>query len=169
MEGRNNGMTQFLGTHRNRLDAKGRVSVPAPFRAAMKAHADKAGDPQAGTIVLRPSHKHACVEVWPQPEFEALAAPLSGVDLFSDAHDDLATALYADAFPAEADKDGRILLPGELIAHANLTDAVVFMGAGRIFQMWEPEAAERHRAAVRARTLERGLTLPARVSARAPA
>ena len=64
---------QFLGTHQNRLDAKGRVSVPAAFRAALKA-----GNEANGThLVLRPSHQHPCIEAWPAAVFEALAEPLN--------------------------------------------------------------------------------------------
>ena len=148
-------MTQFLGTHQNRLDAKGRVSVPAPFRAALRDGAEA-----TGALILRPSFKHPCVEAWPGPEFHSLAAPLNRLDLFSEEHDDLASTLYAEAFPADIDKEGRIVLPDALIAHAGLHDAVVFMGLGRIFQIWEPLAAERRRAEARERARARGLTLP---------
>jgi MraZ protein len=153
-------MTHFLGTHQNRLDAKGRVSVPAPFRAALR----QSVEPAAGLgaqIVLRPSHKHPCVEAWPAAEFQALAAPLDRLDLFSEEHDDLASTLYAEAFPADIDKEGRIVLPDALIAHASLHDAVVFMGLGRTFQIWEPAAAERRRAEARESARSRRLTLPA--------
>lgn len=148
-------MTQFLGTHTNRLDAKGRVSIPAPFRAALR--------PEGGgnaSLVLRPSHKHPCVEGWPESVFQALAKPLDALDMFSEAHDDLAAALYADAWPMEADKEGRIVLPESLVAHANLSDAVVFMGLGKTFQIWEPAAADRRRAEARERARTRALTLP---------
>lgn len=148
-------MTHFLGTHQNKLDAKGRVSVPAPFRAALKAQNEANG----AHLVLRPSHQHPCIEAWPTPVFEALADPLNRLDLFSQAHDDMAATLYADAFPVEADREGRIVLPDDLVAYAGLTDAVVFMGLGRIFQIWEPAAAERRRAEARVRARERGLTL----------
>jgi MraZ protein len=159
-------MTQFMGTHQNKLDAKGRVSVPAPFRTALKAAASqaatlKAGDETNGThLILRPSHQHPCIEAWPAPMFEALAEPLNRLDLFSPEHDDMAATLYADAFPVEADKEGRIVLPDDLVTYAGLSDAVVFMGLGRIFQIWEPAAAERRRAEARVRARERGLTLP---------
>lgn len=152
-------MTHFLGTHQNRLDAKGRVSVPASFRAALRQGAEPAGG-NGTQMVLRPSHKHPCVEAWPMAEFQALAAPLNRLDLFSEEHDDLASTLYAEAFPADIDKEGRIVLPDALIAHASLHDAVVFMGLGRTFQIWEPEAAERRRAEARESARSRRLTLP---------
>jgi MraZ protein len=151
-------MTHFLGTHQNRLDAKGRVSVPAAFRSALKALDD--GREGGGGMVLRPSHKHDCIEAWPLATFKELANPLDRLDLFSEAHDDLASTLYADSSALEADKEGRIILPEPLVAHAGLTDIIVFMGLGRIFQIWEPAAAERRRAEARDRARARSLTLP---------
>jgi MraZ protein len=154
-------MTQFLGTHQNRLDAKGRVSIPAAFRAALRTNGETNCNGNGTTqLVLRPSHKHSCIEAWPNAEFQALAAPLDRLYLFSEEHDDLASALYADAYPVESDKEGRIVLPDALIAHAGLGEAVVFMGLGRIFQIWEPEAAVRRRAEARERARARSLTLP---------
>ena len=149
-------MVQFLGTHQNRLDAKGRVSVPAPFRAALRAP-----DQANGThLVLRPSHQHPCIEAWPSAVFEALSEPLNRLDIFSQAHDDLAASLYSDAFPVEADKEGRIVLPDSLVTYAGLAETVVFMGLGRIFQIWEPSAAERRRTEARERARVHGFTLP---------
>ena len=165
-------MTQFLGTHQNRLDAKGRVSVPAPFRNLLKSQTETNGN---GTqLVLRPSHQHSCIEAWPPAEFDKLAQSLNTYDLFSQEHDDLATALYAEAFPVESDKEGRIMLPEVLVAHAGLKDSVVFMGAGRTFQIWEPSAAERRRNEARERAKVRGFTLhqapaPRPAAAEAPA
>jgi MraZ protein len=93
-------------------------------------------------------------------EFEALSEPLNQLNLFSQEHDDLAAALYSDAFPVEADKEGRVVLPDALVVHAGLTDAVVFMGLGRTFQIWEPAAAERRRAEARERARSHVFTLP---------
>jgi MraZ protein len=147
-------MTQFLGTHQNRLDAKGRVSIPAPFRAALKSAGGSA------SLILRPSHKHPCIEAWPPAIFEALSTPLQRLDLFSEEQDDFNAVLYADAFPVEADKEGRIVVPELLKTHAALVEGVTFLGLGRTFQVWEPAAAERRRVEARARVRERGLTLP---------
>jgi MraZ protein len=148
-----------MGHHLNRLDAKGRVSIPAPFRAALRAGVTPEV-PAGVALVLRPSHIQPCVEGWPMAEFERLATPLETFDLFSEAHDDLATALYADAFPIESDREGRIVLPETLATHAGLGDTVAFMGMGRWFQIWEPGAAERRRAEARERSRQRNLTIP---------
>jgi MraZ protein len=142
-------MSQFLGTHHNRLDAKGRVSVPASFRAVLKA--------LTGTseLILRPSHFGFSIEAWPIPKFNDLENDLKALNKFSQAHQDLATTLYADAFSLEIDKEGRILLPDFLVKYAKLTDAVVFMGAGATFQIWEPVAAAARSAEARERTRAR--------------
>jgi len=145
-------MTHFLGTHRNRLDAKGRVSIPAPFRALLRPDGTS-----TAPLILRASHTHPCIEGWPPAAFQTLARPLDELPTFSAAHDDLATAIYADAWPVEADKDGRIVLPDELVSHAGLGDTVEFLGKGSIFEIWEPEAGARRRAEARERS--RGLTL----------
>ena len=168
-------MTPFMGSHQNRLDAKGRVSVPAPFRAVLKSrpdghapatsHTGANGNGTNGThLVLRPSHQHPCIEAWPAADFDALAAPLNQLALFSEAQDDLALSLYADAFAAETDREGRIVLPDDLVAFAGLTDQVTFLGAGRIFQIWEPEAAKRRRTEARERARSSGFTLPGAAS-----
>jgi len=148
-------VSAFLGSHLNRLDAKGRVSIPAPFRAALRA-----GEAPVASLVLRPSHTHPCIEAWPVDAFAQLATPLDGMDVFSEEHDDLAASLYADAYPLESDREGRIVLPEALASHAGLTEGVVFMGLGRIFQLWEPQAAARRKDEARVRTQARKTTLP---------
>jgi MraZ protein len=149
-------MGQFFGTHQNRLDAKGRVSIPASFRAKLRNGSEEG----VASLVLSPSHKFPCIEAWPEPVFEALAEPLGRLDMFSDDQDDFITALYADATRVEADKEGRIVLPESLVQFAGLTDMVMFMGRGRTFQIWEPAASEQRRAEARSATRARGLTLP---------
>ena len=153
-------VTHFLGTHQNRIDAKGRVSIPAPFRAGLRG---LAGEHSEVELILRPSHKHNCIEAWPPSLFARLAQPLDALDMFSEAHDDLAAALFADAMSVEADKEGRIVIPGVLAGHAALENAVVFMGLGQIFQIWEPDAAQRRRD--EARSSARLHSLPARPQA----
>ena len=149
-------MTQFLGTHHNKIDSKGRVSIPAPFRSLLKTDPNS----MAVTVVLRPSHKFACIEGWPVAEFDKLATPLERLDLFSDEHDDFALALFAEAQSMESDKEGRIVLPDSFITHANLTDTVTFMGAGRSFQIWTPAAAVARRVAALRGSVQKTLPGP---------
>ena len=139
-------MSPFLGQHQNRLDAKGRVSVPASYRSALKEI--------SGTfeMILRPSTSYACIEAWPLPRFNELEKSLQDMDVLSEDYEDRATTLFSEAFPVVADKDGRIQLPDYLAAYANLKENVVFMGRGAIFQIWEPEAAAARATEARERT-----------------
>ena len=155
-------MTQFKGTHHIRRDGKGRVSIPAPFRALLK------GATGSG-VVLRPSHKHACIEGWHPEAFNAQGNQIQQLPRFSDEEDDLALALYSDAVDAEPDREGRIVLPRELAEHAGLGDEVAFIGAGSHFQIWEPQAAARRIAEARERARVLRMTLPPAPNLPAPA
>jgi MraZ protein len=153
-------MTQFFGTYQNKLDAKGRVSIPAQFRTLLKAQST-GGSGSTIPFILRPSHLYSCIEAWPQKAFETLAESLNDLEDFSEDQIDLATAICADAFPAETDREGRIVLPADLAAHAGVTDAVAFVGVGKVFQLWEPNAAARRKAEARERSRDKRLTLKA--------
>ena len=152
-------MSQFLGTHQTKLDAKNRTSVPSAFRTALR---NGGGAAASAALVLRPSHQHPCIEAWPADVFAAMAEPMDRMDVFSEDQDDMAIAVYADACQVEPDKDGRIILPDSLVEHAGLQDTIVFMGLGRLFQIWEPAAAAKRTAEARERARSRGLTLPGR-------
>lgn len=148
-------MTQFLGTHLFRLDAKGRISIPARFRAAL----ERIGSDE---LVLRPSHLMPCVECWPVPAFDTLAAGLDRLDSFSEQADDLSATLFSQAHNIRPDSDGRLVLPKGLAQHAALSDEVALVGNGAMFQIWEPAAAQRRADEAMRRARERGLTLPRR-------
>ncbi len=142
-------MSQFFGNHQNRLDAKRRVSVPAAFRAVLK------GDP--GTIsliplILRPGHTEKCIEAWPVAAYEKLKAKLEQYENFTPEWEAWATVIYTLAFPVETDREGRVMIPEELGAYANIreNEGVTFMGRGPIFQIWEPAAGAEFVARTRA-------------------
>jgi MraZ protein len=153
-------MTQFMGTHQNRLDAKGRVSIPAPFRNALRGAAG--ADGKSAALVLRPSHKHPCIEGWPAADFHNLGTAMQKLDVFSETQEDLAFALYADATELTPDKEGRLVLPEALVDFAGLDGALVFVGLGTHFQIWEPGAMARRREEALASARSRGMTLPGR-------
>jgi MraZ protein len=158
-------MTQFLGTHVNKLDRKDRVSVPAPFRSAL----ERIG---AGELVLRRSHTLPCIEAWPRSTFEDYANHVLGqVQPFTPEHDDVAAVLFEDAHHATPDAEGRLVLRADLIAHAGLTveGGVKFVARGKSFQIWDPGAAERQKQEAGQRVNQRGLLATAGAGRTAPA
>jgi len=159
-------MALFFGTHQNKLDAKGRVSVPAQFRSVLKKMSHIGDGAAIATMYLRPSHQFPCIEGWTELGFEALSAPLAeGYNQFSEAHENFVMALFGSTCAMETDKEGRIMLPPNLIAHAGLTENVTFIGTRNTFQIWEPEAGARRLADATAKTAAAGFTLRAPVMA----
>src|SRR5665213_909809 len=96
-------MALFNGTYVQNFDAKGRVSVPASFRIALRAGAVSitvsTDGPVSIPMVLRPSEKTRCVEALTEVNHQALVAELEKLDPLSEEYDALATVLFADAWP----------------------------------------------------------------------
>lgn len=150
-------MALFLSTHIFKVDKKGRVSVPAQFRTAL------AGQPFQGIIVFR-SSTHAALEGFGMDTMEELGARLDEFDLFSDTQDDLAAAIFGEARQLPFDGDGRILLPQDLRDFAGITESAAFVGLGKKFQIWEPDALAKRQREARDNVKAKGLTVPKRPS-----
>jgi transcriptional regulator MraZ len=148
----------FSSTFFNKIDRKGRVSVPAGFRAAL------AGQSFAGIVAFR-SVKFPALDAGGYDRLEEIAKSLDELPEFSDEHDALSSVL-ADAHELPFDSEGRIVLPQALIEHATLSEQVAFVGVGRGFQLWEPTCYQRHQDEMRERVRQRGFTLPPRSPAR---
>lgn len=146
-------MTQFLGTHKGKLDKKGRISVPAAFRGALE---------EIGTldIVLVLAFDQPCINVWPKPRFQAMSAQFRRLDYFSAKASTLGSVLFGDAHPARPDADGRIVLPEDLIEEAELSEAISIVGHDEIFQIWNTDRHVAFRREQRQRAREEALTLP---------
>ncbi len=126
-------MTLFVGSITNKLDRKGRVSIPAAFRAALEV----LGAPD---LVLSPSYYGPCLEGWPESAFEPYAAASTPANALDDPQDDLLITLFSRAERVRPDPEGRVVLSAAMIEHAKLTDTVMFLAKGRSFQIWEPAA-----------------------------
>lgn len=146
-------MALFLSTYINRVDRKGRVSVPAPFRTAL------AGQAFQGIVLFRSSN-HPCLEGFAHDTMEELGARLDRFDLFSAEQDDLATAIFGEAVQLPFDGDGRVILPQDMASFAGLQEQAAFAGLGRKFQIWNPAALEDRKTQARANVKSGGLTLP---------
>jgi MraZ protein len=141
----------FLSTFENKIDGKGRVSVPAPFRAAL--------DKEKSTgLILYPSFKHPCLEGCGDERIEQIAESIDALDAFSEEAENLQTIL-ADSVRLTVDGDGRIMLPKQLIDFASFDGLAMFVGLGKGFQVWEPKAFTAHREEARERARKSGATL----------
>src|SRR5215216_4305926 len=134
LRGSKRGMDRFVSTFTNKIDAKGRVSVPAPFRAILER------DGYAGGIYCYPSLDAPALDAGGQGLAQKIDGLLDGLPDYSDERDELSVALYGDVQVLSLDQDGRIVLPETLRAHAGLETHVTFVGLGQKFQMWEPQS-----------------------------
>lgn len=139
-------VTSFLSTYVNKIDRKGRVSVPAPFRAALSEAAFQGiiaypsmTDPAVdafGRAMLEELNQRGLERTMADGDFEK--ALLGG--------DSMISTLMALAHELPFDGEGRIVLPKTLCDAAGITDRVAFVGRGTRFQIWAPEAFEKHQA-----------------------
>jgi len=140
-------MDRFVSTFTNRIDAKGRVSIPASFRAVLER--DRyGGGPNAG-VYCYPSLDAPALDAGGERLAQRIDGLLSGLPDYSDERDELSVALYGDVQVLSIDQDGRIVLPEKLRAHAGIGAQVAFVGLGEKFQMWEPGRFEARRARAR--------------------
>lgn len=146
-------MALFLSTYTNKVDKKGRVSVPASFRAALS-------DQIQNGIVLFVSHQHDCLEGFDFAKMDEIGTRMDHYDLFSDEQDDLATTIFGESVQLFFDGDGRVILPDHLIKAANIDGQATFVGLGRKFQIWNPNAFDARKAQAREKVQNAKLTIP---------
>lgn len=145
-------MALFLSTFVNKVDKKGRVSVPASFRAALS------GESFQGFIAFR-SHKHDAIECCSYSRMEQLSKSVDSLDLFSDEQDDFTATIFADSIQVPFDGDGRIVLPKALLDYLGPSPEVAFVGRGATFQLWLPDTFKAVQTASRDRIKESRSTL----------
>ena len=145
-------MALFLSTYHNKLDKKGRISVPAPFRTALMQR-------NFTGIVAYASFINPCIEACAMDRIEKLSSRLESLDPFSEERDAFAATILGGSVQLPFDGEGRVLLPESLIAQAELKDAAMFVGKGSTFEIWEPKTFQNYAARARKLALEKRLAL----------
>ena len=129
----------FLSTYENRLDKKGRVSVPAIFRSYLS-------NLGYNGIICFPSFNHQCIESWPQDRIEMVTSAIDNLNPFEEKKDYFATSILAESINLQFDGEGRISLTNKLIKHARIKNNMLFVGQGKTFQIWDPTVFEKFKA-----------------------
>ena len=137
-------MNRFLSNAVNRIDAKGRVSVPAHFR----------------TVVQQRGYS----ELYAIRQLDVPALDVGGLDLldryeermkledpFLQTADDMSFFVHGDGAFLKLDQDGRITVTDFIREHTGISSEVAFVGRGNFFQMWEPGKLSAYGAEVRTR------------------
>ena len=154
-------MDRFVSHYTLRLDAKGRVSIPAPFRAVL------ARDGYEG-IYCYPALGRPALDAGGHALLAEIENLIARFAPYSDEREQLAAALYGTSEVLKLDAEGRVSLSEPLKTHAGIADAVTFAGLGHKFQIWEPDRfrAELAEATEKVRALKQQLS--SRIAAEGP-
>jgi MraZ protein len=140
-------MERFVSHYLLRLDAKGRISVPASFRAVL------ARDGFDG-LYCYPALDRPALDAGGNALLAEIEALIASFPPYSDQREQFSLALYGTSETLKIDGEGRVVLTDALKTHAGITEAVTFVGLGHKFRIWEPgrfraelaEATEKVRA-----------------------
>ena len=132
----------FLSTYENKLDKKGRVSVPASFRSYLS-------NLGYNGVVCYPSFNNQCIEAWPQDRIEKISNAIDSLNPFEEKKDYFATSILSDSVNLQFDSEGRISLTSKLLKHAKIKNNILFVGQGKTFQIWETTNFEKFRVTAR--------------------
>jgi len=128
----------FLSTYENKLDKKGRVSVPASFRSYLS-------NIGYNGVICYPSFNNQCIEAWPQDRIEKITNAIDSLNPFEEKKDYFATSILSESINLQFDSEGRISLTSKLLKHAKIKNSMLFVGQGKTFQIWEPTIFEKFR------------------------
>lgn len=138
----------FMDTIQNKVDNKGRVSLPAEYRVIVKNLSTQ--------IVCYRSLSSPCIEGCTEELLEKLSTQIdSSMDFFSEEQDDLTSIIFGDSKRFTFDSTGRIVLSEKLIIHANITDVAVFVGKGKKFQIWSLDNWQKEEQRIRQSILDK--------------
>jgi MraZ protein len=145
-------MDRFVSNTTLRLDAKGRVSIPASFRSVLTRDGFEG-------LYCYPALDQPAVDAGGHALLAEIEALVARFPPYADQREEFLVALYGRSETVKIDGEGRVVLPEELKSHAGITDAVAFVGLGHKFQIWEPQrfSAYLAKATATVRTLTKRL------------
>ena len=132
----------FLSSLENKIDKKGRVSVPSTFRS----HLNSMG---YNGFITYPSFNHSALEACSQDRIEKLSKTIDSLNPFEEKRDYFATSILSESVNVQFDTEGRISLSDKLLNHAKIKNRVLFVGLGYTFQIWEPTLFEKFKSLAR--------------------
>lgn len=130
-------MSIFLSKYINKVDKKGRVSVPAPYRSIL-SNEDFNG------VVIYPSFKNNCIEACSMSRLKEISQFIENLDPYSEERDAFETIVLGQSVQLSFDNEGRIILPTNLMDQVDISSSACFIGKGLVFEIWNPDLLENH-------------------------
>ena len=124
----------LLGTYTPKIDAKGRVALPAKFRS------------QLGQGLVMARGQERCVYLLPFDEFRRIASQIQRTSVGNKAAREYLRVFLSGAVDQEPDKQGRVVVPQMLRDYANLGSDIVVIGVGTRAELWTKDAWESYLA-----------------------
>jgi len=117
----------LMGEYMHSIDAKGRVILPADFRAEL------------GDTFIVTKGLDGCLFIYAQSEWDQLSEKLRQLPLAKTEARAFVRFFFAGARQVELDKQGRFLVPATLRQHASLQKDVVLIGVSSRIEVWSKE------------------------------
>lgn len=132
-------MNRFVSSVTSRLDSKGRVSIPAAFRAVLTRDGFEG-------LYCYPTLDQAAIDAGGNALLAEIERMIEHYPPYTPEREQFSVALYGTSETLKLDGEGRVILSDGLKAHAGISDAVTFVGLGHKFQIWEPQRFRAHLA-----------------------
>jgi MraZ protein len=129
-------VTAIIGTYECKVDAKGRLMMPAPLKKQLVTSL------QDG-FVLKRSVFQPCLELYPMAEWNVLMNKINMLNKFKKKHNDFIRKFTAGVRVIEVDNLGRLLIPKDLTVFASISKDVVLSSAVNIVEIWDKDLYEK--------------------------
>ena len=142
----------FLSSHENKIDKKGRVSVPAAFRSYLTTLGYNG-------FISYPSFSNPALECCTQDRIEKLSDSIDTLNPFEEKRDYFATAVLSESSNLVFDTEGRVQFSKKTLNFAKIKTDILFVGLGKTFQVWDPKNFEKFKSFARKKALQSRSTL----------
>ena len=140
----------FRGNSANKVDAKGRVSIPAPFRRVLEeGDPDWPKSPNPNLVLIYGRKGGKCLEGYTINGIEALDKEIAKLPRFSKRREAMEYMINTCSIYVQVDENGRIVLPQKLRDMLGVTNEATFAGKGEKFQIWETSAYDADTAKIK--------------------
>ena len=129
-------MTFFTSEYESKVDAKGRLVLPARIKAQLP-------DAESQELAVRRGFE-PCLVLYPMVEFQKVFSKISGLNEFNEEYRKLQRNFLSGVVMVELDNNGRFLIPKNMLSYAQLDKDAILVGMGNKVEIWNPSVYEKH-------------------------